>query len=250
MTAAEVEETADGLLSAFRWLAERLPAGWSRTEGRSVAAVTGLPAPVLNGVWSAEAHADPQVLAELVGVVSAAGLPWSLQSPSHKESMGPFAHAQSLVATETIPLMRVERRPWLRATPGLTMRRLETQDAALHARLASLGYPAPAAVFEPLASAELAETGDIGYFVGEVEGEPVATALGLMLEDHVGIFDVATLPEYRRRGFGAALTAAVIDDAMDRGAGWAWLQSSPAGFGVYESLGFRTVSEWTCWAPA
>jgi hypothetical protein len=43
------------------------------------------------------------------------------------------------------------------------------------------------------------------------------------------------------------MTARVIYDGLVAGAEWAWLQSSPAGYNVYERLGFRTVELWDCW---
>jgi len=70
------------------------------------------------------------------------------------------------------------------------------------------------------------------------------------LENHVGLFNVATLPAHRRRGYGAAITERAVRDGLDRGARWAWLQSSTAGYGVYEKLGFRTQQSWECWISA
>jgi ribosomal protein S18 acetylase RimI-like enzyme len=87
-------------------------------------------------------------------------------------------------------------------------------------------------------------------YVGEVDGRAVATGLGFTVDDHVGIFNVATSPEVRRRGYGAALTARATEDGLAAGAGWAWLQSSPSGYRVYERLGFRPVERWdVCWLP-
>jgi N-acetylglutamate synthase len=84
-------------------------------------------------------------------------------------------------------------------------------------------------------------------YVGKIDREPVATAVGVSLENHVGIFNVATLPAHRRRGYGAAITARAVCDGLDQGARWAWLQSSPAGYSVYENLGFKLRESWECW---
>jgi ribosomal protein S18 acetylase RimI-like enzyme len=83
--------------------------------------------------------------------------------------------------------------------------------------------------------------------VGEVGGEPVTTGLGFTFGGSVSIFDIATLPAHRRRGYGAAVTVQAIRDGLSSGASWAWLQSSAAGLSVYERLGFRTVESWPCW---
>jgi len=38
-----------------------------------------------------------------------------------------------------------------------------------------------------------------------------------------------------------------VRDGFDEGAQWAWLQSSAAGYRVYERLGFRMLESWQCW---
>ena len=70
-------------------------------------------------------------------------------------------------------------------------------------------------------------------------GEPLATAATMLTGDVVGVYNVATLPHARRRGFGAMLTSHAADDGRGRGASVAVLQSSDAGLGVYRALGFR-----------
>ena len=67
------------------------------------------------------------------------------------------------------------------------------------------------------------------------------------MADGVGIFNIATPPGSRRRGYGAAMTARVIADGLSDGGRWAWLQSSPAGYSIYERLGFRTLESWQSW---
>jgi N-acetylglutamate synthase len=75
----------------------------------------------------------------------------------------------------------------------------------------------------------------------------VTTGLGLTIGDHVGVFSIATPPEQRRRGYGAAITARIVADGYTAGARWAWLQSSKDGYGLYEQLGFITIATWECW---
>jgi len=65
----------------------------------------------------------------------------------------------------------------------------------------------------------------------------------MLVDDVVGIYNVATAVEARRRGAGAAVTAAAMADARARGARWAILESSEMGRSVSERLGFRQVCE-------
>jgi GNAT superfamily N-acetyltransferase len=77
------------------------------------------------------------------------------------------------------------------------------------------------------------------HYVGYLEGEPVATATVFLAAGVAGLYFVMTLPEARRRGIGAAITAAVLREARDSGVEYAVLGSSPAGRSVYAGLGFR-----------
>lgn len=80
-------------------------------------------------------------------------------------------------------------------------------------------------------------------YLARLDGRPVATALGAILDDVLAIYNVATVPGARRRGAGSAVTAAAMTDAQARGARWAILESSEMGRRVYEGLGFRQVTQ-------
>ncbi|MFI5712427.1 GNAT family N-acetyltransferase [Kribbella sp. NPDC051620] len=79
------------------------------------------------------------------------------------------------------------------------------------------------------------------HYVGYLEDEPVATATVLLAAGVAGLYFVMTVPEARRRGIGAAITAAVLREARDSGLEYAVLGSSPAGRSVYAGLGFREL---------
>ena len=78
-------------------------------------------------------------------------------------------------------------------------------------------------------------------YVGHVDGKAVTTAIGYQTGRDVAIFSVATPPEHRRRGYGAAITAHAAREAFENGADLAWLQTSEMGESVYRTLGFRQV---------
>ena len=86
-------------------------------------------------------------------------------------------------------------------------------------------------------------------YVGRTDGEPCTTGFGAVAEGHVGVFNIATPPAHRNRGFGTAVTARVVADGVRAGAHTAYLQASPMGFGVYERMGFRTVETWSLLLP-
>jgi ribosomal protein S18 acetylase RimI-like enzyme len=76
----------------------------------------------------------------------------------------------------------------------------------------------------------------------QVDGAWACVALTLHLDDDVSVQYVATEPAFRRRGLAAWVVGAALADARADGARTATLQASPDGFGVYERLGFRTVT--------
>jgi ribosomal protein S18 acetylase RimI-like enzyme len=77
---------------------------------------------------------------------------------------------------------------------------------------------------------------------GRVEGRPVAAAMGYRTDSAVGIFGVTTIAAARRRGYGTALTRALIDPAVP-----AILSPSPEGTDLYRRLGFEQVGQLRHW---
>lgn len=76
-----------------------------------------------------------------------------------------------------------------------------------------------------------------------LDGTLVATSSLAFNDGVAGIYNVATLPHARRKGFATVLTAHAVRDGRELGASVAILQSSKAGFGVYKGLGFEPVGE-------
>jgi ribosomal protein S18 acetylase RimI-like enzyme len=84
-------------------------------------------------------------------------------------------------------------------------------------------------------------------WVGSLDGRVVASS-GMMLAGGVaGIYNVATAPDARRRGIGAALTAAAVAEGRERGYEVAVLGASELGYGVYARMGFREVCRDRVW---
>jgi GNAT superfamily N-acetyltransferase len=60
----------------------------------------------------------------------------------------------------------------------------------------------------------------------------------------IGVYNVATVPPARRRGYGEQITRRITDDAVLAGCDVATLQASDMGKPIYERLGYRTVVEY------
>lgn len=84
-----------------------------------------------------------------------------------------------------------------------------------------------------------------------VEGAPVCHGSHALVGTTTEITGVATLPAFRRRGLAAAVTAALADDAVRRGATLVWLSADDEDVArVYARLGFRRIGDTRAAEPA
>jgi GNAT superfamily N-acetyltransferase len=78
-------------------------------------------------------------------------------------------------------------------------------------------------------------------YLAFVNDQPVAVSTVLYRAGVAGIFNVATLKEWRGKGLGAAVTLQPLLSAQAKGYRVGTLQSSDMGYKVYQSLGFKEV---------
>jgi len=134
--------------------------------------------------------------------------------------------------------------------PGLDVRRTgpaEVEDF-LEVQLDSFGLQQPEQARAFLAP----PVGRPGWthLTGYRDGRPVVTAIGVRTGDAVGVYGVGTTVAARRRGYGAALTAALLEAEFRAGATFAHLNPSELGAEVYRRLGFHEVGGFAIWLPA
>jgi N-acetylglutamate synthase len=249
----DADAAAAALAASWQRLVGAIPAGWARRQGGAIALVTGVPSPFLNGVWPERADPDPEIVADLLDRVAATGLPYCLQlRPGSSPALSALAgHRGMSRDQDEVPLMVLEDPARLgRRVDGLVVRQLHPEEAELHVRVAAAGFEAPLEPFRQLVTPDVLGLPGVRCYVGEADGRLVTTGIGVTLGACVGIFNVATPPADRRRGYGAAVTARAVADGLAAGAAWSWLQSSLPGYPVYEQLGFRAVESWQAWVSA
>jgi hypothetical protein len=76
------------------------------------------------------------------------------------------------------------------------------------------------------------------HYIGYLGDQPVTSSTLLLAGGIAGIYDVSTPPALRQRGFGGAITFAMVQEARQRGYQAAWIWSSQMGKSVYGKLGF------------
>ncbi len=249
----DADVVTDALLDDWARICEALgkPAFRRATE-RAAALVTGAPAAPLNIVFTARADASRFEVEALLRLVAESGLPHCLQvRPGTAAELTALPRDRGMAEGARIPLMALDARAAAGAdvAPGsqLSVRRLAPEEAPLHASLLEAGFGMPSVVFQQLMTPAVLALPGASCYVGSLDGQPVSTAFGFTDGEHVGIYNVATRPEHRARGYGATITARAVMDGFASGASYAFLQSSMMGYRGYQRLGFRELESWSLW---
>lgn len=242
-------------IAAWEGFATAAPGARARRDGGAIGIVSGVALSGFNGVWGEAVDVDPAAVARLLDEVREAGVPHCLElREGWPDEVGEVARERGLVRVEGEPVMLLEDGGALDgalAPAGLSLRQLAPDEGGLHARVAVAGgVVGREGPYRELMTPEVLRTPGLRCYLGEVDGEAVTTALAFATDDCVGIFSVATLPAYRRRGYGGAVTARAARDGLDTGARWAWLSASAAGLPVYRALGFLPIYRLDMWEQA
>jgi len=86
-------------------------------------------------------------------------------------------------------------------------------------------------------------------YLAEVENQPAAAMALLPQREMAGLYHVATLDNFRRRGIGARMIIQGLQEARARGATLAVLTATPQGQHLYERLGYQTCGVIEQWMP-
>jgi GNAT superfamily N-acetyltransferase len=90
----------------------------------------------------------------------------------------------------------------------------------------------------------------VRHYLGWIENTPVATATLVLSGRVAGIWNVGTLPEYRRQGVAAAIVRHILSDARSLGFQASMLLASNDGLPLYERLGYQTLSTVRVFVPS
>lgn len=230
-----------------------LPGGRFLCQDGVYAMVTGIPAPSFNGVWSGLPGPAVTVVAALLDEVCRAGVPYSLKlPPGCDEAYTRLAAARGMqpVADTTLMALDAAGGGAAAAIPspaGLAIQRLAPELAWRHAVVAAAGFGTARDIFLRAITPDLLRLASVRCYVGEAAGQPVTTSLSVTLGSCTAIFDVATVPGFRGRGYGTAVTARAVADGLVAGSASCWLEASAAGLSAYRRVGFRVIEPRRNW---
>jgi GNAT superfamily N-acetyltransferase len=231
----------------------RAPRGKLHQGPDLIQIITGLPVPLLNGIFGA--HLTPDIADAAIEVsvarVTPSNVPayWFIGPSTRPQDLGANLERHGFVRRFDLPGMAADLlalKESRSAPKDLTIERVNDAEAlATWARTVWSGTEFPEESREPFVELEVStglasEAARLRY-LGYLNGVPVATSAMILQDGVAGIYAVATLPEARRQGIGTALTLAPLCDARDMGYRVGTLQASSMGYSVYERLGFRQV---------
>lgn len=232
-------------------------ARWGRALGADFhedAAVTyftsAVPLQLANGVIRTHltsASAGTRIAA-IVGDLRANDEPfaWLIGPSSQPDDLPALLEAHGLTLDDESPGMALDLRTAPLAAPrpaGATVAEVLDDDTLSRwIDVLCAASPLPNAVRDLLHGLHLQHSfspyPELRFYLGTLDGAPVATSLLFVSSGVAGIYCVATLPQARGRGLGAAMTVAPLHAARDAGLAIGVLQSSQMGYAIYRRLGF------------
>jgi GNAT superfamily N-acetyltransferase len=243
----QIDDPLRPVVSAYAGAFESLAAATTgrarRGPGGAVLAISGAPAAALNVIISPSLEPSPGEISSLAESESWE-FPWSIQVrgvPGPAVTEVAARHGLTQFTREPLMVRRPEQ--GLPAEPdiaSLQVRAVSADELGLYAAAVAEGFEAPRETFEVLADPSAGKIDGVTFYLAELNGVPVGTGMTAISGDLTGIFNITTLPLYRRHGYGRAVTMEMVRAGFAAGAATAYLYSSEMGESVYESAGFRT----------
>lgn len=221
--------------------------------------------PMYKGVWQtrlADGEADA-VIAETVAWFKARNTPfafWWVEPHATPADLGAQLQAKGWTAwEENAPGMAADLTDlkydlMTRVPEGYTQERVTDERGLLDFKAAFVGgFEVPEWAGQAWVDATLAfgiERAPWRCYVGRLNGKPVASNMLFNGAGVASVFGVATVPEARGVGVGAAITLIAYDEARQMGYRHGVLFGTELGAPVYRRIGFRdvgaTISRYLC----
>ncbi len=210
---------------------------------------------MFNAVFLSSPVANEAELQERISIgaafMEARGLPWSLWicedwlGAQVRRNVARICRRSALVLAAEMPGMTIERvAPPSRLLPELIMRRVETErDRRPFCQIGSSCFHVPLGWFEEVFDHRMRERSGFAAWVGFLNDEPVATAATVVSGGVIGLYNVAVLPGFQRRGYAEFAMRHAISRAKEQcGLDRVILQSTRQAQRLYNGLGFSAVT--------
>lgn len=230
-------------IKAMRLVAEHAEGGWFVGDEELGAVFTGAGTITANGLVTARADVRVDDLKQLRRRLSPDQALQSIQVGTDASAeQTEWAAALGFTRAGGIPTMTMDLREAAEFLEHpFRVRRAERSDSDAMAQCIADGFELDTlAESAPFANAALLARPEVtGIVVESASGEIISAGMSTQTTpDAVGLYAIATRPEHRRQGHGAAVTRALMAAAREQGASVAYLQASPQGAPVYSRIGF------------
>ena len=249
------ENVADNLRESFRAVAAARTAGEVRELPGASVASAGVTfqmfnAAFLSGPVEDEAQLEQRILLPMMHF-NLRGYEWAywvcegwLEPRARRRSREVFERNGLRHAVDLPGMVAESVAPPLKPLPRVDVRRVgdrATRDA--FCAIGSVCFHVPLAWFREVFDNEGVWERFAGY-VGYAGDEPVSTAAIVVGGGAAGVYNVATMPEWQHRGYGeAVMRHALAESRKEHGLERSILQSTPAGYRLYQRMGYRTVTK-------
>jgi GNAT superfamily N-acetyltransferase len=250
MVEVSSDDVAEAIVATMRIWLSASAASWGSSNG-VVWSKSAVPAfSFFNTIFARGA----KVSAADLEVAAAAfdGPEWNFRVEARPEAL----HVVEAWASENGRARQPEELSWLLTDPGALDVCRDIANSGSTRRVGPAGMHQQREILTPvfqmllgedeaLYPDALADVAGVFVRVAEVDGVPAGTAMSIMSDSGgIGVFAVAVKEDFRRRGIGREVTAAVIGDALEGGGEWSFLQSSDDGRAIYQRMGFQPIDGW------
>jgi ribosomal protein S18 acetylase RimI-like enzyme len=243
------------------WAVERTPGMACRIRDDLVIADSGLPCDTFNFVC--RARLDPgtarPAAAAAIAHFGRAGRPfsWWVGPADRPAELGAMLESVGLERAESELAMAMDLASLpdeAPPVPGLDVRRVRSaEELEAMARISAENWSPPdqqvITFYRRAAAALLSGDAPQRFYIGVLDGHPVATAEATVAAGTAGLYNISTRAEFRGRGIGSVMTWRPLRDARADGCDLAVLQAAPGAVGIYRRLGFTPFGRITEYKP-
>jgi ribosomal protein S18 acetylase RimI-like enzyme len=259
MTVTSFHPVADNLRQSFRALAcGRQRGSVLELPGVSIASL-GVAFQMFNAAFPSEPVETQTALEERLQAARdhfhSQGLRWAFWicedwlATGIRRKLSRTCESFGLRLSSDMPGLAAERiKPVTRKLPAIEVRCVQSPMTSLSTltdfrALGSTCFHVPISWFSEVFDPGVAAQETFVCWVAYRDGKPVATAATVVSHGAIGLYNVATAPEYRQRGYGEAITRYAINAAIrETGLTRVVLQSTSQGLRLYERMGFQPVT--------
>jgi ribosomal protein S18 acetylase RimI-like enzyme len=267
----------ENLRAAMQFFGKASGAGCIQPVDGGLAIYSGLDYGVFNISLLTRPVADGELekrLAELGRFFRQRTLRWSvwlcedmLDSAVRRNERQIFANYGMRPISQPPGMLAPSLRPPLHPLPEIEVRPVvDRETRAAFAEITCVAFEIPYAIAQAVYSRERAwvsnevsnevsnlasdetSNGPNGYegFVGYVDGRAASIVAVVAAAGAIGIYSLATMPEFRKRGYAEAMLREAVRRISERtGITQVILQSTEAGYELYKRMGFRDVTRFT-----